>query len=152
MEYTALVAKQDVFARIFDIYFNIIITKPPPEKRKGIYRYQCPCSDNATYVGQTCRSFEICWDEHMKAIGRQQWNHSGVTQHYQHCPHQFDKDNFSVVQKMQGKNKKRLGYDMRIREAIEIRKNKCGPGRGLNEDMGAYVKTDIWDTVLKSMG
>ena len=90
--------------------------------------------------------------EREKAIGRQQWSHSGVTQHYQHCPHQFDKDNFSVVQKMQGKNKKRLGYDMRIREAIEIRKNKCGPGRGLNEDMGAYVKTDIWDTVLNSMG
>ena len=53
---------------------------------------------------------------------------------------------------MQGKNKWRLGYDMCIREAQEIRRNNCGPGKGLNEDMGAYVKTDIWDTVLNFMG
>ena len=37
-------------------------------------------------------------------------------------------------------------------EALDIRKHKCGPGHGLNEDMGAYVRTDIWDTVLNSMG
>ena len=49
---------------------------------------------------------------------------------------------------MQGKNKKLLGYEMRIREALEIRRHNCGPGRGLNEDMGAYVRTDIWDPVL----
>ena len=58
------------------------------------------------------------------------------------------KKNFSVVQNMQGKNKKLLGYEMRIREALEIRRHNCGPGRGLNEDMGAYVRTDIWDPVL----
>ena len=39
---------------------------------------------------------------------------------------------------------------MRIREAIEVRRNKSGPGKDLNEDMGAYVKTDIWDTVLNA--
>ena len=53
---------------------------------------------------------------------------------------------------MQGKNKRRLSYDVCLNKAIEIWKNKSGPGRGLNEDMGAYVKTDIWDTVLNSMG
>ena len=45
-----------------------------------------------------------------------------------------------------------LGYNMRMRKALEIRKHKCGPGSGLNKDMGAYVKTDIWDTVLNAMG
>ena len=24
----------------------------------------------------------------------------------------------------------------------------CGPGKGLNEDMGSYIRTDIWDPVL----
>ena len=52
---------------------------------------------------------------------------------------------------MQGKSKKKLAYDLKIREALEIRKNKCGPGKGLNEDMGAYVKTDIWDPVLHTL-
>ena len=53
---------------------------------------------------------------------------------------------------MQGKKKAKLAYDMRIREAIEIKRHKSGPGKGLNEDHGAYDKTDIWDTVLSSIG
>ena len=53
---------------------------------------------------------------------------------------------------MQGKHKKKLGYDLRIREALEIKRIGTGPGKGLNEDNGAYVKTDIWDTVLNSIG
>ena len=52
---------------------------------------------------------------------------------------------------MQGKNKGQLSYNLKVREALEIRRNNCGPGRGLNEDMGAYVKTDLWDPVLRTM-
>ena len=52
---------------------------------------------------------------------------------------------------MQSKNKKRLAYDLRVREAMEIRRHDCGPGKGLNEDMGAYVKTDLWDPVLRTL-
>ena len=40
----------------------------------------------------------------------------------------------------------------RIQEALEIRRHNAGPGKGLNEDMGAYVKTDIWDPVLNTIG
>ena len=138
--------------KLKDILCSRNTTKPPPEKKKGIYKYQCPCNDKSIYIGQTGRSYEIRWDEHKKATNRQQWQHSGITQHYQHCPQRFNEENFSVIHNMQGKNKRRLGYEMRMREALEIRKHKCGPGKGLNEDMGAYVKTDIWDTVLNSMG
>ena len=56
-----------------------------------------------------------------------------------------------VITTMQGKNKNQLAYNLKIREALEIRKNESGPGKGLNEDMGAYVKTDIWDPVLRTM-
>ena len=126
-------------------------TKPPKEKNKGIYKYDCPCSPTATYIGQTARSYEIRWDEHLKAINTEKWSHSGISQHYQNCTHTPNKDNFSIVKNMQGKNKKFLSYNMRIREALEIRRHKCGPGKGLNEDMGAYVKTDMWDPVLQSI-
>ena len=102
--------------------------------------------------GQTCRSYKKRWKEHGKAIEKEQWQHLGITQHYQNCRKKFDTQNFSVVHNMQDKNKRRLGYNMRLREALEIRCHKSGPGRGLNEDMGSYVKTDIWDTVLNSMG
>ena len=126
-------------------------TKPPKEKKKGIYKYTCKCSDKAIYIGQTGRSYEKRWAEHGKAVEKQQWNHSGISQHHQNCTHEFNKDNFTPIHNMQGKNKKYLGYNMRIREAMEIRRHDSGPGRGLNEDMGAYIRTDIWDPVLNSI-
>ena len=52
---------------------------------------------------------------------------------------------------MQGKNMKSLAYNLKVREALEIRRHNSGPGKGLNEDMGAYVKTDMWDPVLRTM-
>ena len=123
-------------------------TKPDPTKTKGVYKYTCKCSNKSVYVGQTARSFEQRWKEHGAAINHEQWSHSGITQHYQHCHHQFNKDNFEIINKMQGKHKRRLAYDIKIREALEIRQHGCGPGKGLNEDMGSYIRTDIWDPVL----
>ena len=52
---------------------------------------------------------------------------------------------------MQGKQKRSLAYNLKIREALEIRRHHSGPGKGLNEDMGAYVRTDIWDPVLNTI-
>ena len=97
------------------------------------------------------RSCKLRWDEHGKAIQKENWHHSGITQHHQHCEQPFDKDNATVIKTMQGKNKGQLTYNLKVREALEIRRNNCGPGRGLNEDMGAYVKTDLWDPVLRTM-
>ena len=82
---------------------------------------------------------------------KEEWNHSGITQHHQHCQHKFDKANFSVIANMQDKNRRRLAYNLKVREAIEIRHHNSGPGKGLNEDMGAYVKTDIWDPALATV-
>ena len=61
--------------------------------------------------------------------------------------------NFEPIYTAQGKNKQRqkLMYDLRVREAFEIRKHDCGPGKGLNEDHGAYLRTDMWDPVLGGM-
>ena len=52
---------------------------------------------------------------------------------------------------MQGKNKQRLGYDLRIRAAMEIRRLSRGLGKGLNEDMVTYIRTHIWDPVLNDI-
>ncbi len=127
-------------------------TKPPPEKKKGIYKYACDCSDKAIYIGQTARSYEVRWAEHERATHKEQWHHSGLTQHLEHCPHSFNKENFTPVNNIQGKHRRQLAYDLKIREALEIRRHNAGPGKGLNEDMGAYVKTDMWDPVLSSIG
>ena len=112
--------------------------------------YTCTCSENAIYIGQTRRACDTRWKEHQRALEKEQWHHSGITQHLQHCQEPFDMNNFEVVHTMQDKKKRRLEYNLRMREAFEIRNHNSGPGKGLNEDNGAYLKTDIWDPVLNS--
>ena len=57
-----------------------------------------------------------------------------------------------VLANMSGKNKKQLAYNLKIREALEIRRHNCGPGHGLNEDLGAYIRTQQWGPVFNTMG
>ena len=63
----------------------------------------------------------------------------------------FDSSNFEVIKTMTGKNKRKLDYDLKVWEALEIKKANCGPGRGMNEDWGSYVKTDAWNPVFNTM-
>ena len=52
---------------------------------------------------------------------------------------------------MSNKNKKKLTYDLKVREALEIRRHNTGPGKGLNEDLGSYVRTTMWNPVFNRM-
>ena len=126
-------------------------TQPPPSHFKGIYLLKCTCSEKAVYVGQTIRSICQRCQEHKKAAEKENWAHSGISQHKQTCKAPVDWENPVVLATMSGKNKKRLAYDLKVREALEIRRNNCGPGSGHNEDMGAYVKTSQWDPVFRKM-
>ena len=63
----------------------------------------------------------------------------------------FDSSIFDVIKTMSGKNKKKLNYDLKVWEAMEIKKANCGPGRGLNEDWGACIKTDALNPVFNTM-
>ena len=60
-------------------------THAPKEKRKGIYKYTCTCSDKAVYIGQTNRSYQARWKEHGKAVEKEHWRYSGISQHLHHC-------------------------------------------------------------------
>ena len=126
-------------------------TRPLPEKKKGVYKYQCPCSEKAIYVGQTARLCDLRWKEHKYAIEKKNWQHSGISQHYETCDKNFDTENASIITTVQSKSKCKTMYDLKVREALDIHRNKCGPGKGLNFDMGTYVKTDMWDPVLHTM-
>ena len=136
--------------KLKDILCNKNKTKVDPEKKKAVYKYVCK-KCNKVYIGQTARCCETYWKEHGRAIEKEQWSHSGITQHHQNCEEPFDSSNFDVIKTMSGKNKKKLNYDLKVWEAMEIKKANCGPGRGLNEDWGAYVKTDAWNPVFNTM-
>ena len=126
-------------------------TQPPPLKKNGIYCLKCSCNDKSVYVGQTIRAIGSRCQEHKKASEKGNWAHSGISQHKQFCDKTVDWENPTVITTMSGKNKKRLAYDLKVREALEIKRNNCGPGSGLNEDFGAHVKTTQWNPVFHSM-
>ena len=122
---------------------------------KSYFTMERYCTKYAeVYICQNFR-FELTnhhqWQRMIRGIQHKKWQHSGITQHYENCQHAFDKKNFEPIHNMQGETRRKLAYDTKIREALEIRRHGCGPGKGLNEDMGAYIKTDIWDPVLSSL-
>ena len=125
-------------------------THHKPTKKPGIYKLQCSCDDKSTYVGQTIRPIATRGKEHHQAAQKGNWAHSGISQHKEHCSADVDWQP-EVIKNMANKNKKRLTYDLKIREALEIRRHNCGPGAGLNEDYGAYVRTTQWNPVFHQM-
>ena len=125
-------------------------TPHDPKDQPGVYWWCCECSPNAQYIGQTIRPINIRAKEHERAVNNGNWGHSGICQHRQNCTVNAKWD-FKVITNMTNKNKKKLTYDLKVREALEIRRHNCGPGSGLNEDLGAYVKTTMWDPVFHQM-
>ena len=87
------------------------------------------------YVGQTIRPIAIRGKE-QRAAEKGNWHYSSITQHKETCKEEVDWQP-EVITTMQNKNKKKLTRDLKVREALEICRHNCGPGRGLNEDYGA---------------
>ena len=120
------------------------------ENKPGIYKLSCLCSEDAVYVGQTIRPISTRVNEHCKAAEKGKWAHSGISQHKETWKEEVEWDP-EIIKNMSNKNKKKLTYDLKVREALEIRRHNCGPGKGLNEDYGAYVKTTQWNPVFHQM-
>ena len=116
--------------------------------KSGVYQYTCP-HHKTHYVGETKRSFRIRDSEHRKAAETERWSHSGLTQHMQHCKANIEGPSILYTSDDRQKNVKQ---DLRIMEALHIRRLNCGPGRGMNEDMGSYVTTNQWQPVFNRMG
>ena len=125
-------------------------THHDPIQKPGVYKLSCPCKPEATYVGQTIRPIATRGKEHQRAAEKGNWHHSGITQHKESCQEEVNWEP-EVITTMQNKNKKKLTRDLKVREALEIRRHNCGPGHGLNEDYGAYVRTTMWNPVFHTM-
>ena len=125
-------------------------TRHNKTEKPGVYEITCPCDPNAKYVGQTVRPISTRAKEHERATQKGQWHHSGIAQHRENCNEPINWEP-RVITNMVDKNKNRLTYNLKIREALEIKRLNTGPNNGLNEDWGAYVKTSIWNPVFNQM-
>ena len=103
------------------------------------------------YVGQTARSVLTRGKEHGNAVTRENWHHSGISAHKKLCKEPINWSSPTVITTKTNKNKRKLNFDLKVREALEIKRRNCGPGQGLNEDFGAYVKTQMWNPVFHHM-
>ena len=119
-------------------------------KGKGVYRYTCP-RHNIDYVGETMRSFEKRDKEHNAAAAKGNWSHSGRTQHKQHCDAPIGQPEILSRYNEKKKTKEQTKFDLRIQEALFIKRFDCGPNHGMNEDWGSYVKTSAWAPVFNRM-
>ena len=84
-----------------------------------------------------------------KAAENQRWSHSGLTQHMENWKATIDGPEILHTSDNRLKNPK---YDLRVREALFIRRFNAGPEHGMNEDMGSYVTTNQWQPVFNKMG
>lgn len=137
--------------KLKDVLCSANTSKHDPLLKPGVYEFQCSCSEKAKYVGQTTRSMVTRGKEHGRATEKCNWQHSGITAHKEHCKEPIDWTKPTVITTMSDKNKRRLNYNLKVREALEIKRRNCGPGEGLNEDYGAYVKTSMWNPVFHRM-
>ena len=85
----------------------------------------------------------------MTAAEKRKWSHSGLTQHMQHCRGPINGP--EILETTSSKSKSALKYDLRIKEALYIRKFECGPNKGMNKDMGSYISTTQWAPILNGM-
>ena len=122
-------------------------TKADPLEKCGVYKYTCP-EHKKDYVGETKRSFRIRDAEHRKAAEQQRWSHSGLTQHMETCKATIQGPEVLYTANGRNKNPK---FDLRVTEALHIRRLNSGPGKGMNEDWGSYVTTQQWQPVFNRM-
>ena len=85
----------------------------------------------------------------MKAAESGKWNHSGLTQHMQNCNGPIDGP--QILSNVTSKTKNSLKYNLRVKEALYIRRFNCGPYKGMNLDMGSYISTTQWAPVFNGM-
>ena len=111
-------------------------------------KYDCvPCGKS--YIGETAKNLKTRHTEHMKAAETGNHKYSGLTQHMAKCDGKIEGPH--ILYTTNGKNKNALKHELRVMEALNIRRYDCGPYRGMNEDMGFYVKTTQWDPVFGTM-
>ena len=73
-----------------------------------------------------------------------------MTQHMEKCNGEIEGPSILCTANTKS-SKNRMKYDLRVKEALFIRRYDCGPFKGMNEDNGSYVKTTQWDPVFAGM-
>jgi hypothetical protein len=105
-------------------------------KIPGVYRIPCECGK--VYIGQTGRSIEARYKEHMRHIQLDEPEKCVVAEHSINIGHQIDFNNVSVLDRASGY------MDRLVKEAIQIQLNH----KNFNRDDG-FMLSQAWNPITK---
>ena len=119
----------------------------PPNKRVGVYFTPTDCIRG--YTGETGKLIDSRNTEHEKAIFDAN-RKDAIAAHVCDCDvcdcdKKLDRTQVLAVEP--------VWYRRKVRESLEIRRLKTGPGeeRGLNKDLGDYVTTSTWNSLFEQI-
>ena len=120
--------------------------KLPKNSYPGVYRIPCTCPKVPPYIGETRLKISTRTDQHKAYIEKEQWSNSGCASHSRYCEGVIKFEETETVKIIYNK------FDRKVREALEIELNQCGPKQGgMNLDDGQYVKTKFWTPFLDKL-
>ena len=114
----------------------------PSNSQPGVYFIPTGCG--SAYTGETKKQIRTRNTEHEEAVFKGNTNGDAIAEHSASCNCEINWENTKTVAV------EPVWFKRKVREALEIRRLKTGPGepRGLNRDLGDYVTTNTWSTLL----
>ena len=114
----------------------------PKNSNPGVYKIGCTCK--RPYTGES--KMKICTrgDQHLKNTLDGNTDKSAIALHSSSCTGQIEWDKIKTIKIEPNK------FDRKVREALEIQYQECGPQKGgMNLDDGQYVTTKFWTPMFK---
>ena len=108
--------------------------RPPKNEQNGVYCFECPFIKKK-YIGKTKRKVITRGREHKRAVELQNWGHSGITAHKEHCDAPIDWDNPRILASFQNKNKRALDYDLKYVRLLRFCTMTAAKEKGLMRTM-----------------
>ena len=104
----------------------------PRNSQPGVYKLECNCS--AVYIGETKKRVTTRIAQHERDIFNGRWQMSGASEHAKTCDQGFKYEEAETL------NVERFYLHSKIREAVEIRRERGSVGAVPNRDSGSYLK------------
>ena len=111
----------------------------------GVYFTSTGCGKG--YTGETTKQIKTRTLEHEKAVFKGDVAGDAFAEHKELCNCTINwKDTKTLAIVL-------IWFRRKVRESLEIRRLKTGPHEpnGLNRDLGDYVTTEIWSSLLKKV-
>ena len=114
----------------------------PNNSKPGVYYIPTGC--NKGYTGETKKKVSTRVTEHDKAVFTGDIDNDALAAHKENCDCdvRWEQSKTIAIEP--------IWFRRKVREALEIRRLKTGPNEpeGLNQDMGNYVTTNIWNELF----